>query len=291
MQDARKLRRGLKDISPLFTSKREIAAPVFHVRCVPPVEDPSEPESLVHPGFDQEGHLEILSVFCPNMTGDSLLLNTYVASRLASAMCPCTVISIQSNYLKSADGKAKFLPNESFVGPLKQVSLAWGQFEAIISRPLHLNPGQYPASQMLFLDFEHQQIPRLEKVVSILDKWIIVVEPTVESLGEAYKMMKVTKSLNNRLEYFLLLDGKIAGATGGLLFERFQEMVAGRLGINLVWLGCFHLSPDDSNRKTVPMPLVLEHLFLNSQPKVCSSASLALAAYAQSFTELTVTHG
>src|SRR3990167_4249059 len=72
MEDPKKLIRGLKYISPLFGAVSD-EIPVHH-----------SPE------------VQVLAVSSPDCEGDSLLLNTFFASQIASSGKACTLLSILS---------------------------------------------------------------------------------------------------------------------------------------------------------------------------------------------------
>lgn len=266
MNEERKLKRRLKDISPLFSREKE----------------EGEKGILVE---SSESSIQILSVFSPGLSGDSLFLNTYLASQLASLEKPCTILSIHSRYIE----RSRESGNTNLHGPtaqeslgvhLKRYTLSWDEFEQVWQRPLAPRPVSPRMTQILFLDFEQSQAPCFEKVVPILDKWILYMQPTLESMGEAYKMMKAAVSLNVHLEYFLLFAGKPTDARGDCLYEQFSEMAARRLGVSLNWLGSLHL-PRGS--QTILAELALDRLMMKSSDFSDSCEKISLAELTHSF--------
>ena len=247
MNESRRLKRGLSDLSPLFGPDQKRDTPK---------------------GF------YCLSVFSPNFPGDSLFLNAYLASRIATAELPGSILSVDSHEGARAPQRDRTLRNESFGIRLRRITLSWDQLEALWNVPPVAKPAGASTSHALFLDFNYSHPGYFRKLIPILDQWILLVQPTTESLTEAYKMIKATVPLNPRLEYFLLFDGSGADPRGGLLFERFSEMAARRLGIHLVWLGSLHF-PKES--RALAADLALDHLFLKPVP-VDSVEKMALAS-------------
>lgn len=263
--EERKLKRGLKDISPLFSREKEEGEGGTVVESVEP-------------------SIQILSVFSPGLSGDSLFLNTYFASQLASRERPCSILSIHSRYLERTrveNGNLRESAAQESLGiHLKRHILSWDEFDQVWQRPLAPRLSAQPASQILFLDFEYSQAPRFEKVAPILDKWILYLQPTFESLSEAYKMIKAASALNVHLEYFLLFAGRPTDKRGAHLYEMFSDMAARRLGISLNWLGSLHL-PRGS--QTIVAELALDRLMMKSSEFLDSCEKISLAGLTHSF--------
>ena len=253
MNEPRKLKRGLRDISPLFESQTS-GKPL-------PVSIP-------------ERGIECFGIFSPDSAGDSLFLTTYLASRLAQPDHPCSIISLTSPHDRQARDPHSLLKIESFGAHLKRFSLSSEQFDEVCKRPVPPYSAA-PSSPLLFLDFEYANVLYFEKAMPVIDKWIILIQPAFESLSEAYKMMKAAAALNNRLEYFLLYDGPASDSRGGLVFERFSEMVSRRLRINLGWLGSLHLP---KGVESFSAELALDNLFLRPSEGSDSVEKRSLAA-------------
>jgi MinD-like ATPase involved in chromosome partitioning or flagellar assembly len=92
------------------------------------------------------------------------------------------------------------------------------------------------------LDFEYQHLLHFEKLLSLLDKWVLLLKPTTESLTEGYKMMKVGLALNPQLEFYIALSGKAEEAKGVMVFDRFSDFVSVHLEAHLGWLGWMDLA-------------------------------------------------
>ena len=189
MDDPKKLVRGLKDISPLFgTVSGEVPA-------------------------RRSPEVQVLGVSSPDCEGDSLLLNAFIASRIASPDKHCSLLSILSRYAKVAPEAGKGMP-ESFGDPLERYSLYWDELRDLISGPFLPRIGGVLQSRDIFLDFEYRHLLYFEKAVSLLNKWVLLLKPTAESLTEGYKMMKVGLALNPQLEFYIALSGKVEEAKG-----------------------------------------------------------------------------
>lgn len=242
MQEIRRLKRGLKDVVPTYHSSTE---------------QKSQTRSNCRPARAStvaavEPQRYCLGVYSPHSPADSLLLNTYFASKLATEDPMCTIVSLHPGRNPSREAK-----KESLAPHLDRVSVFWDQWGH--PKPQALTPPE--KSHLLFLDFDSSNAAHFEKVLPLLDKWILLVQPHFESLSEAYKVIKAAAPLNQRLEYFLLFGGQASDERGALLFERFSELVANRLNIDLVWLGSLHLP---CGSESLSAELAPEHLFLKT---------------------------
>jgi hypothetical protein len=217
MEDPKKLVRGLKDISPLFNAASQ-EAPVRH-----------SPE------------VQVLGVSSPDCEGDSLLLNTFFASQIASPHKACSLLSVLSRNAKVFLGAGQGMP-ESFGDHLERYCLYWDELRDLISEPFSSRAGGMLQSRDIFLDFEYRHLLHFEKAVSLLDKWVLLLRPTAESLTEGYKMMKVGLALNPQLEFYITLSGKAEEAKGTMIFDRFSDFALRQLDAPLGWLGWMDLA-------------------------------------------------
>ena len=256
MEDPRKLKRGLKDVSHLFESPG-LAQPA----CSPP--DISSSNSGI----------QCWSLFSPDAPEESGLLNAYLASQLDSRVRSVSLVSFVSPDGASASAAPK--PGSFHSNPMKRLSLPWAQFETLRGQ-VSRRSFKHSATQVLLLDCDYRRMPYFEKMMPMLDKWILLLQPTLESLTESYKRIKVSQVLNNRLEYFLLSSCLPGDEKSGLLFEQFSALVARRLGVHLIWLGnlCF-------SKGTEPVgQMDFEHLFLRPMENSDSMEKMALAEFA-----------
>ncbi len=250
--EARKLRRGLKELSPLFHDTPETPRPWIE-----------SPEPL----------LEVLSVVSADTAGDSFFLNSFMASQIASAEKPSSLFSFQ--YHRHED---KPLDNEFFSPYLRRFSLSWDQFEEVCRWPIHRDFLASPFAQLLFFDFESFSLPQFEKAVTLIDKWIFVLRPTYESMTETYKLMKAALHVNPAGAYFVLLEGPVDGGKGSYLFEKFSSFVAKYLGIQIYGLGYLDFA---QGSEQMAAALNLDSLFLEAPAMMNSPEKIALAEFIQ----------
>ena len=222
--ESRKLKRGLRDVSPLFGPEAEPDPRVLPQRMIPPAHS-----------------VEIINVFSADRPDESLFYNTYLASRISGADFPSFVLSLEPSCRPEAQVKKTHQP-ECSSAYVRHFSIPLEQFEKIVTSPIHYGGLSRPEPQSIFIDFNPHKIPHPEKIISILDKWILLVQPTLESIMETYKMIKAARPINPHIEYFILIDGQLSETESSLLFERLSEAAAKHLGVQLNWLGMFSLS-------------------------------------------------
>ena len=243
MDDPKKLVRGLKDISPLFGAVPEEVP----VRRSPEV--------------------QALAVSSPDCDGDSLLLNTFFASQIASPGRACSLLSVLSRKAKAPTGSEDSL-SESFGDHLLRYCLYWDELHDLVSGPSLARPEGVLRSRDIFLDFEYRQLLHFEKVISLLDKWVLLLKPTAESLTEGYKMMKVGLALNPRLEFYVTLSGRAEEATGAVVLDRFSSFVLTHLGTSLGWLGWMDLADPARHFSAALHPEPLKYQHWNAKPSL-----------------------
>jgi len=216
MDDPKKLVRGLKDVSSLFNgASREIPA-------------------------RRSPEVQVLGVSSPDCDGDSLLLNTFFASQVASPDKACSLLSVLPRCAKFSSEPENGMP-ESLGDHLKRYCLYWDELRDLVSGSFSPRSGGVLQSRDIFLDFEYRHLLHFEKAVALLDKWVLLLKPTAESLTEGYKMMKVGLVLNPQLEFYITLSGKAEEAKGTMVFDRFSDFALRHLAVQLGWLGWMDL--------------------------------------------------
>ena len=259
MEDPRRLKRGLKDVSHLFD-----APSAAHPACAPPDITASN------------SGIQCWSVFSPDFPEDGGLLNAYIASRLDLRVRSVTLVSLVSTDAAHAGTPP---PRPMAAGSMppagKRLSLSWSQFEALRGR-VSRRSLRNSATQVLLLDCDWRHMPYFEKMIPMLDKWALLVQPTLESLSETYKRIKLSRALNARLEYYFISGCMSGDEKAGLLFEQFSELVARRLGVHLIWLGnlCFLKGAEPAGQ------MDLDPLFLRSIETLDSVEKMILAEFA-----------
>lgn len=213
MEESRKLKRGLKDISALFAEKAE---PVLQ-RPAPRL-------------FLPEASIQLISLAHPAMP-PAFPLYHWMAEQTLRAGVEATVISLDS-------GKARYPEGARH----RHMNLS--EFEKNCSRikDAENGPGSIAEAALLLLDFSWGYPAVFEKALLLLDKIVFWATPEMEALSQVYKWIKTASLLNSRLEFLLAYDGEDE-KKGSYLFESFSEMISRRLGLDLSWLGCCPVLP------------------------------------------------
>jgi len=271
MERTRRLKRGLKDISPLFASPKKPSAP----KIIPP-EQPSATPSQT----------QILSISSHEFQEDSLFLNSYFASQIASKAQPCDLISLTSQKAASRTGSLRSKESESFGPYVKRHWLHWDQFEQVTRADWKSQKISPLKGGNLFIDFECQNSTSFERVVKLLDKWILFLKPEIHSLTEGYKLMKAALTINRDLEFFILLEGKAEGSRTGFLFERFASVVSKHLRVSL---GCFGWLYLPKEGHSLASDFHADQLLLSSPRAMQSPEKIALASWVENLSTQTPT--
>lgn len=247
-EEPKHLKRGLKDISPLFQS----SAP----------KEPPRLTATTAPGLP----LQSLSVICPESPSESLFFNACLASKMQSQAYDCALISVADK--SSKQKPSSFKNNYSSV---KRFQISLGQFEEICHSKSR--SAENFGSSVFFFDFDYANPILLEKMLPILDKWVLLIKPGQESMMEGYKFIKASIPLNSSLEYFIIANG-MPSDHSSQFFERFSEMVSRRLGVTLHWLGHF-----DPRFPSAIDGLVLDNLQLATSPDSIEKRAFAGFVY------------
>jgi hypothetical protein len=245
-EEPRHLKRGLKDISPLFQTslpQERLSVTASSVSGMP---------------------LQFLSVLCPEAPADSLFFNACLASKMQSMAYECAMISVADKNLKP---KTPFSLHADY-SPIKRFQLSLHQFDQV-SHSKSRSAENF-GSSVIFFDFNYENPICLERVLPILDKWIFLIKPSQESMMEGYKFIKASLPLNSNLEYFMIAHGVESEKASSRFYEKFSDMVSRRLGITLHWLGNF-----DSR-----YPSSMQNLTIESLQGTSLSDSLEKRAFA-----------
>jgi hypothetical protein len=242
-EEPKHLKRGLKDLSPLFQANpQKQNAPLS----VTPAPAPT-PTTV----------LQSLNVLCPEAPQQSLFLNACMASKMQTLGYDSALISVRD----------KSHAEKPVTTPVRRFELSPAQFEEICHSKIRSSESF--GSSVFFFDFDYQNPIHVKKVLPILDKWILLIKPEQESISEGYKFIKTSLAMNPGLEYFMMING-MAGNASTMLYERFSEMVSRRLGVALNWLGHFDLR----------FPSVTNGISLESLQAASSADSLEKRAFA-----------
>lgn len=222
----KRLKRGLKDLSPLFQNPSSSApAPSIHYPT---------------PDFG----VEFLAVCVPDREGDAFLANAYIASRLVrQTSLSATLLSIVPGMnVHPSQAVESFPAMELLDERLSRLKFSHQELWRIC-RSGHEDAAPKAGSpsfkgHLVFLDFEPTQFRSLARIALLLDRLVLFVEPCVASLREAYRMMKIFWSLNREIDFFLLFrEKKRIEKKEELLFERFCLITSRFMGVSPGWLG------------------------------------------------------
>lgn len=251
----KKLTRGLKDLSPLF--------------CVESEELPAR----------RPPEVQVLAVSSPGHDNDSLFLNTFFASQIASQDKDCSLISLLPRSAPVLSGSLNHTP-EPFGERLERFCLYWDEFRDLMNAPLPRHAGGILQSRDIFLDFEYRHLFQFEKTIAFLDKWVLLLEPDPESLTDGYKMMKAGLALNPQLEFYIALAGGGEGVQGEMIFERFSDLVFRHLDTHLAWLGWLDLADPSKHFSAALHAELLRYQSWNAKPAL---QKYVLAGWIESF--------
>jgi len=257
--ESKKLKRGLKDLSHLFQKGGQVSQQPLWVPA--PSESLPQPVKMPLSESPPKSGIQIMSIFCPDMASDALFLNTYLATRIASAQRTCSILSLHTKGLKESDDSTQFARQESYGHYVKRIPLTWNQFLEARQHPLDEKINHVNQDHVIFLDFDYPMVPDAEKIFTVLDKWILILQPSLESITEAYRLIKESQLYRSDVDYFMLYDGSMNDPRGEQLYEKMSELVERRMGIQLNWLGYLDLSQES---RQIDANLRLDHLFIQS---------------------------
>ena len=247
MNDGKKLKRGLEDLSPLF---QEAVNPLV-------LKQPAAAEPLHQRAGD------ILAI----CRGDGS--NFSGGLRLAGELFPAEKEAV----LVSITGEEGSVPA---VGTgLYHYGLTLPKLERLIrTQGVKAPPEEF--SKNVILHFDLQGGLPAENLLPLLDKCLFWVQPDFDSLSEIYKNMKLMVAVNHGVECYLVYDGRPGDSRGEFIFENLAEMSAKHLGVNLIWLGTAAGSPEGG----ILCDLKLEPLWLRPMEKNLSPEKLQLLRFA-----------
>ena len=131
----------------------------------------------------------------------------------------------------------------------------------------------------IFLDFEHRQLYQFDQILCLIDKWVLLLKPTGESLTEGYKMMKAALALNPQISLYVTLEGHANASKGEWVVERFSDFVFKHLDANLGWIGWVDLSDPEKHFSAALHSDPLLYQSWNARPDL---GKFALANWAES---------
>lgn len=237
----KKLKRGLGDISPLFQTSA--------------IKKEGE-QALLQPAFD----VQFLSVCVPAREKDVFPATASLAShwvRSADVFATLVRIAPGHNTFKSRSSDL-FRSTELLDSRISEWVLSHQEVWSFTQngslpqrKPAPLpSPHPDPRSFLVFLEFEPSEFRSLSRLALLLDRLILLVEPRVESLREAYRLMKVFWNLNREIDFFLLFrERSFLSGRDEFLYEHFSLITSRFLGISPGWLGHLALSEKENGTR------------------------------------------
>lgn len=221
----KKLKRGLHDLSPLFQSSE-----------TPVTEKPSLSPVL----FD----VQFLAVCVPDHEGDAFLANAYVASQIVRRT------NLFASLISITPGMNTFLSKtpepfpalELLDSRISRLGLSHQELWSFTKKGAietgSPSSGGEAHGSLVFLEFESTQFRSLARIALLLDRLVLFVQPRVENLREAYRLMKIFWNLNREIEFFLLFrEREPEPEREEFMFERISLITSRFLGVSLGWLG------------------------------------------------------
>ncbi len=260
-REGRKLTRGLKDLSPMFKDKEVMSG--------------AAPRPIIGP--TNKAQIRTLSLYSPDYPEDSLMLNTFLASKIACADNPCTILSVEDHdYPVPTDEERDKLRREIIGRYSSHYTISKGQFNSVFSRRAIATENVVHDPATFFIDFKYTVSAEVAKMISLLDCWILMVRPTLESISETYKLIKSTHMVNKNLDYFVLYEGKPGDSRGEVLYEHLSGMLSRYLDVQIYWLGFTNFKEKGQD---LQMDLFLDHLFSGANTGVQTPEKMSLLQF------------
>ncbi|MFA6600460.1 MAG: hypothetical protein WC352_06825 [Candidatus Omnitrophota bacterium] len=254
----KKLKRGLKDVSPLFAEN-----PVGWI-----------PSKRLGP----ETEILALSLFHPDFPADSHSLSRCLCKKVEQDGYPSALVLLRTVEALKKPPQRMHGEDRPEGADAASHGVSWEQLEALTG-PGSVEPGDpVLLPQVLVVDFDYRYKTYVKRVIPLLDKWVLHLRAQAESLNEGYRMLKLVSTLNPHLDYHVLFDGEPQDPRGPALFERFSEMASRRLGLSMTWLGHF---PLEAPACTGGMDWATESLLVPSFDAVSAPGKIALARHLQ----------
>ena len=226
MNEEKRLKRGLGDVSQLFASTSR-----------PAEEKPAEPPAGAGAAFSA---FQCMAAAAPSEPAHHALLVQTLAAQLASLRRGLTVLSLPPLPARRSEKRAAVImePNA------RHFQVSWDEMQSFLRGAAAHAERFVPRPEMLLLDFDPEHPAYFEKLLPVMDRYILLASPTLESLSETYRMVKSAHAANKKLEFGLLINAVPEDPRAPLLFEKMSQMISARLGIQLNWLGTLRLSAE-----------------------------------------------
>jgi len=224
-----KLKRGLSEISPLFTNTSRLSdSMVVH-----------EPRQVLPPG-NRLGQPEIIFSWSADDETDAHFLNNYFASKLVSADSPGLLITLGSERKMTETASKSELWNAS----LRRLCLPASQLnEAFSSKPMtYEGTSSFELGKRIFLEMKMNVLLKSPDLIKSLDRIVLFMHPQVESITETYRKIKKMTACGLSADISIVFDADDAAGLPARVYELFSDFVSKRLSLSSNYLGTLHLS-------------------------------------------------
>lgn len=247
------LKRGLKDISDLFVDTPEAVAE-------------SEPLLL-------EDQVVTIGLYAPQQKAVKNGLSELLAEYMREKDVSLTSLAVSEDIVPASSLSHRY-PS------VHKAAIDWNDLKSICEKPLMRKAQKQSRQHAILFDAEYQMPHFFPTFIPLLDKWIFIIEPDVDSVMDAYKMIKGTSVLNAHLQYYLLFSGPWQAELSELLYDKFAGMLRRHVQADLTWLGHLDTERYGFEKKCEPQldSLFLETCYMNSHP-----GKLALVEYLSSY--------
>ena len=218
MSSDRRLKRGLKDLSPIFNSVLPHEQKSYPIA---PASVEEEIHSFVH--FTELGGDTVRQEFY-----SSLLVECQKRSFLPKIVNVTNQQKLESEEIKSY-----------FPSAISKQRLSWDEFRHGKKMSLQNTYKNEEMKTMTIFDVHSQISQNFKDFMPLIDHWVFVVEPKIEQLSEVYRMIKGTRILNHHLKYYLLFKTTIEDAGVTFLKNEINRLMAKHLQCEILDLGCW----------------------------------------------------
>ncbi|HRK62133.1 MAG TPA: hypothetical protein PLY88_06260 [Candidatus Omnitrophota bacterium] len=229
MKERLKLKRGLSEISPLFTKTSRLSdSMVVH-----------EPDSVLPPS-SLLGQPEIVFSWSVDDEADAHFLNNYFASKLVSPHSPGLLITVGTER-KQTESVPKSEPwNDS----LRRLCVPASQINEAFSSKLMTYDGalSFEFGNRIFLEMKMNVLLKSPDLIKSLDRVVLFMHPQVESITETYRKLKKMAACGLSADISIVFDADDAAGLSARVYELFSDFVSKRLSLNSNYLGTLHLS-------------------------------------------------
>jgi len=253
MNDSKKLKRGLEDLSPLFQGGAK------RLQVIDAVQAPEARE------------LEPAGSVLAICRGDGS--NFSAAALLAGMLFPQEKDAL---LLTITDGVSAPKTSQPY-GGLYRCPLSWTDFRKLCAKTEARTETPLNLSRNVVLDFDLRIGFPEESLFPLVDKCLFWIQPEFEHLAAVYKLIKSVAALNHGLECYLVYEGEARDSRGEFVFEKLSDLCFQQLGLDLTWLGSAWV--DEENGGMV-CDLRLEHLWLKSVDKALIPEKIQLLRFA-----------